>query len=83
MNARILSFALLFPVAISSIKECAATPPAPVRFRPGMQSEEQVAGEGDGTFETLGGMVSGSVRNGRGAISMASVISMEMVFRTS
>ena len=33
MNARLLSFALLWPIALGSVEVCSAAPPAAVQFR--------------------------------------------------
>ena len=79
MNARLLSFALLLPVALSSIEKCSATPPTPVHFRAGTQVEAQseiafrAESDGDGTFDAaLGSGISTNLHDGRGAISIAS-----------
>ena len=79
MNARLLSFALLLPVALSSIEKCSATPPTPVHFWAGTQVEAQneiafrAESDGDGTFDAaLGSGISTNLHDGRGAISIAS-----------
>ncbi|MGB9197385.1 MAG: FG-GAP-like repeat-containing protein [Terriglobales bacterium] len=74
MNARLLSFALLWPIALGSVEVCSAAPPAAVQFR-----GETASPAGVGTREAFSGIpgVSGSgiraagIEYG-GAISIAS-----------